>query len=559
MNKYYIEKNVEVSTGPKGQKGVQVAIDHAVAFGEKRIIEIMDGVYSATAFAAANTIFVETANGVIAVDCADGEHSCKAMIDAYYESTGSKKPIVGVIYTHWHYALGAMSYQPYMSEDCQIWADDKLIPNLQGNSVVLGESVSQRGSMHMGVLLPETGEDGILSCGIGSFFVAPGAEREVLNLIPPTHYVSDVAKFEIDGMKVELYNHPSDVTDNIIVHFPDLSLTHQNNLWPGIFNISTSRGDRYRDPLVLLSGLQRIIDLKPEVLSYTHGLTTYGAEENAEKAQIYKDSIEYIYNQAVRGINDGLDADEIVERFDIPASYLESSLTAELYGEYAYHLRGIYAGLVGFPTFDPSRFHKLPRKVEGEKMIFAFGGLRATVDMIKAAIEEEEYLWATQLANYVIAVNPDEQSYKNLKAEAMRALGQRASAATSRNQFITYALYLEGKVSIDLASLPFNIINFESMSQTPIEGTISLLKYRINGTEAFDTGMIVKFEIGAETSANFKIEHGVMTPVAEEANVVVKSTKEDYANYIARNISFCEYINLSEVSSHADQLKKIFI
>ncbi len=538
MNRYYIKKGLEVHTGPKGQKGQKQSIDLIDVFGEKRVERVTDNVWVAMAYGAAASTIVETLNGIIIVDCGDGEHQAQNIIDDFRAASKVDKPVVGIIYTHWHYALGARSYMKEATEDVQIWADDKMIPNLSNNSIVLGESVSQRGAMHMGVLLPEEGEDALITSGLGRCFLEPNAEPEALFLVPPTYFVTDEAKFEIDGVKVELYNHPSDVTDNLIVNFPDFKVVHQNNIWPGVFNISTSRGDRYRDPLVLISGYERIIDLEPEFVCSTHGKTLVGKEEIKEIATAYKSTVLYVYNQTIRGINDGLDADEIVERFELPQYVLDDYSTAELYGEYAYHIRGIYAGLVGFPTFDPSRFHKLPRKMEGEKMAAAMGGVASVVGLIKQAYADEDFLWGIQLSNYLVAIDPEGMEYKQLKADGLRELGRRTTAASSRNQFTSYALYLEGKVKIGLNDLPFNILNHEAMVARPVSESFELFHYRVEGIKAFDTGIKVQFVIGDEMTDTFAIEYGVLLAVDEQPNCVVTLDKDNYASYLSRAISF---------------------
>ncbi len=560
MNRYYIDKNVEVITGPQGQKGTKQAIDLIELFGERRIVKIADKIWSAKEYGIACSTIVETPNGIVIIDTGDGEHLAQQIIEDFREQTGITKPVKGIIYSHWHYAMGAKSYMKYAADDVQILCDEKLPINVKNNSLVLGEGTSQRANMQFGVLMPEEGEDAIISAGTGRIFLKHGSKPEVLDLVPPTSTISGEGKFVIDGMQVELYNHPSDVTDNVIIYFPELKLVHQNLIWPGVFNISTLRGDKYRDPLVLLSGLERIIDLKPEIMTSTHGKDFFGYDEIKKNANTYAHTIEYIYNQTIRGINDGLDADEIVERFEVPQSMLEEYATAELYGEYPFHIRGIYAGLIGFPTFDPSRFHKLPRKMEGEKIIEAMGGTEKVLELVNKAYADEEFLWGLQLINYILAVNPNNQEYKNIKAHGLRSLGQRTTAATTRNHMVTYSRYLEVKTDISLGSLPINMLNYDAMYNNPLSKTVQLFKYRTDGIEAFNTGIIIKFKVDNEESSNFAIEDGIVKETDDTANVIVEVDKQTYTNYISRNISFKEMIDKSKVSdeSKVDKLIKIF-
>ena len=61
----------------------------------------------------------------------------------------------------------------------------------------------------------------------------------------------------------------------------------------------------------------------------------------------------------------------------------------------------------------------------------------------QAAIKNKEYQWALQLTDKLLAVDSSNQSYKNLKAEALILFADSSLNTLSRNYYKTYAQELQ--------------------------------------------------------------------------------------------------------------------
>ena len=52
------------------------------------------------------------------------------------------------------------------------------------------------------------------------------------------------------------------------------------------------------------------------------------------------------------------------------------------------------------------------------------------------------FQWAAELADYVLAIHPDDKDARNLKAQALTDLGERQISANGRNFYLSSAQYL---------------------------------------------------------------------------------------------------------------------
>ena len=71
------------------------------------------------------------------------------------------------------------------------------------------------------------------------------------------------------------------------------------------------------------------------------------------------------------------------------------------------------------------------------------GGNAELLDAARKALESDDFQWAAELADYAIALDPDGADARQLKADALLALGVRQKSANARNYYITSARELE--------------------------------------------------------------------------------------------------------------------
>ncbi|MFN0160509.1 MAG: alkyl sulfatase dimerization domain-containing protein, partial [Burkholderiales bacterium] len=329
----------------------------------------------------------------------------------------------------------------------------------------VGPAYTRRARVQFSYYLPEDGPDAMPNQGIGLTFFhrhRPTTRRHV----PPDRIVHEECTVRIAGTTVHFVPAPSDSDDTVIIHLPEHDAVVNNHLWPALFNIYTLRGEAYRDPLGLIDGLDRIRGMDPEHLVGAHGPPISGRARVREALADYRDSIQFLWDQTVRGINAGLPVEEIVARVRLPRHLAESPWVQPHYGEAAFHVRAIHAGVLGWFDMDTSRLHPLPPAEEARRMLAGFGGAQAMHRQAATAADAGDWSWAIQLATYLMRAHPEDASARALKARALRGLAQTTPAANTRSVCLTEARTLEGGPD-PMATTSWRANRFQIMNAPP--------------------------------------------------------------------------------------------
>ena len=222
-----------------------------------------------------------------------------------------------------------------------------------------------------------------------------------------------------------------------------------NTVWPVLFNVFAIRGEEYRDPRVLIPGIDNIVDWEPEHLIATHGPPLSGRENIREKALRYRDSIQFMWDQTVRAMNKGWTMDEIASRVKLPTLFDVDYLTSERYGVTEHHVRQIYTGLRGWFDGEESRLFPEEPSSRFEKLISGFGGREIVARQAAAAFDTDDVRWGVELATWLVRSEGANESDRQLLARGLRLIAERTPAANIRNWAITRARHLDGQTPMD--------------------------------------------------------------------------------------------------------------
>ena len=73
---------------------------HSNEFNKKEILKVLDNIYVAIGYGLANCIMIEGDDGIVIIDTMESTDTAKEVLDEFREIT--KKPIVGIVLTHFH-------------------------------------------------------------------------------------------------------------------------------------------------------------------------------------------------------------------------------------------------------------------------------------------------------------------------------------------------------------------------------------------------------------------------------------------------------------------------
>jgi alkyl sulfatase BDS1-like metallo-beta-lactamase superfamily hydrolase len=542
------------TTAANGQLVHKATLDQMERLAE-RLYEVSDGVWCMVGNGLSNQTFVEGPDGLIVIDTGESQEEMQAALDAVRTHTNA--PIAAVIYTHFHYCNGTEAFMS-ASDDIPIWGHELIPDNLSRIASDVGP-VSARGLIHQfGMSLPAAGPDGLVGGGLGRFYKNPAHGRGTHGHISPTHLVSKTTTVSLAGLQVVMSPAPSDANDNVNVFFPELDLCVNNIVWPALFNVFAIRGEEYRDPRILLNGIDEIADFDPEHLVCAHGPPLSGRDEIRAGVTDARDAIQFMWDQTVRGINKGLTLGELIARVQLPERFERSYLTQQHYGLVEHHVRQIHAGLRGWFDGNEAELFPLPTIERTQRLIAGFGGRDEVAIQAQAALDDNDLRWALELASWLVrselsadgradAGSPDERS---LLANVLRAIAQRTRSANIRNWGLTRALELDGQIDLS-RHRGFRASRGQVLANAPAT-FVHGLKTTLVPELAADVDCHIAFVIDGAT-CGLHVRRGVAVPtIGADADHTVTVSHETWADIISAKLPLADAVASGAVSVTGD-------
>jgi alkyl sulfatase BDS1-like metallo-beta-lactamase superfamily hydrolase len=111
-----------------------------------------------------------------------------------------------------------------------------------------------------------------------------------------------------------------------------------------------------REKLDYVSSLNRVMALEPELLLPSHGPVVRGNAEITARLTKYRDAIEYVHDEVVKGMNQGKDVYTLMREVGLPANLDVGGA----YEKVSWPVRGIYDGDAGWFDMNPASMYELP-------------------------------------------------------------------------------------------------------------------------------------------------------------------------------------------------------
>jgi len=456
----------------------QIAHEEHVAHSERlvrKFYAVGDNAWCFVGNGLSNQTFVRGPEGIVAIDSGESVEELRAAIKELRQV--ASEPIVAVLYTHFHYVQGtAAVFEEATTPQgaaLPIWGHS----GIDGNRLRAGGIIAPaylRGLVEQfAIRMPESGPDGVVNVGLGLAFRLADHAPWTNGYISPTNTFETATVLNLAGLEIHVEPAPSDADDSVTYWFPSLGVAVHNLVWPALFNVFAIRGEEYRDPRVMLRGIDHLRSLEPAHIIATHGPPMSGTEEIATRVTRSRDAIQFLWDQTVRWTNRGATSTELAHLVVLPEFYNEDYLTSELYGIVEHHTRQIRSGLFGFFDGDPQQLLPHAPVERSKRFIEAMGGKERVREMAGAALADD-LRWALELSGILVAAADSDEPDRLLLSAALRLVGQRTTSANIRNWCITRALDLEG--ALDMSPYKVHRVFPIQIMQWPIETAIGVLK-----------------------------------------------------------------------------------
>ncbi|MFH2063650.1 MAG: alkyl sulfatase dimerization domain-containing protein [Pseudomonadota bacterium] len=457
--------------------------EHSKEFRQE-VIHVAEGVHVAIGFGLANSILLEGDDGVVIVDTMESEEAAKPVKEIFLQIT--RKPVKAIIYTHYHpdhvfgtTVMAGADHPEIISHATTLGHLDRIVS-------VTRETTYTRATRQFGTLLPE---GGVVNCGIGPHL--DFREHNTIGLIRPTRTFSgDRLDLTIAGIKLELVHAPGETGDQIFIWLPDKKvLLPADNFYRSFPNLYAIRGTAYRDVILWVKSLDRMRQLKPEVLVPCHTRPIYGKQEIYETLTDYRDAIQFVHDQTIRWINKGMTPDEIVERVKLPDHLAGRPYLHEYYGTVEWSVRAIFDGYLGWFSGNATDLFPLPPRERAVKIAQLAGGKDRLLENARLAFQQKEVQWSLELCDHVLRLEPDNRQAKDMKAAALTALGEKQIASTARNYYLTQALEVKGDITITQRKNK----EMEMVHSIPLAAIFNALSVKLDPVKSADTDQVVGF------------------------------------------------------------------
>ncbi len=400
---------------------------------EKKIYRVADGVYSAVGYGLANSIMLVGKNGIVVVDTMENRAQARAVLKEF--RTITRLPVRAIIYTHFHadHIFGAAEFAAQPSPDVYAHeTTDGLAERFVSETAPI---IGVRSMRMFGTYLSR---ESLVNAGIGPFLSFAGSAE--LGYLRPTKTYRDRLAVTIAGMAIELIHAPGETDDQTYVWLPEKKLLiSADNLYKAFPNLYTIRGTWFRSLKSWYRSIDIIRDLRPRHLVPCHGRPESGAENIYRIATDYRDAIQYVHDQSLRGINRGMTPDDLAGFVTLPPHLAASPYLQEFYGKVSWSARAMFAGNIGWFSGDSADLHPLMPREEARMMAAIAGGEGKLLDHAKRYAGKGEHQAALQLTGHLLRLDPKNGEARALRIRALTALGERESNPNARHYYLTEA------------------------------------------------------------------------------------------------------------------------
>jgi len=515
---------------------------------------VTDGVWCLVGNGLSNQTFIEGPDGIIAIDTGESTEEMREAIGELRAVTD--RPIVAVLYTHFHYVCGTEAvFEDGASRDIPIWAHERVVGNRDRPASEIAPAYGRGLLEQFAMALPTDGPDGVVNVGLGFFYRNPAHAPFTSVFMPPTHTFGAQASITVAGLPVEVTHAPSDADDSVTYWFPTLGIAVNNLVWPVLFNVFAIRGEEYRDPRTLIAGIDHLLSLQPEHLVATHGPPMSGRDEIARRVTRSRDSIQFLWDQAVRLANRGLLSSDLGVAVELPGDFDDDHLTAERYGVAEHHLRQIRSGLFGWFDGDESQLFPLPSAERATRLVAGFGGADVVRTQADAALAADDIRWATELSTWLVRSGDDADDRRRL-ARCLRTIAERTPAANIRSWCLTRALSLEG--AIDTTRLTRHRFSRNQVLGSPPDRSVHVLRVLVDPDRAdgMDVRLAWRFDDGTVTGLHLR--HSIACPTdGSGAEITIECSIATWASILSGRLLLSASIEDGSVTIDGDRSKAV--
>jgi alkyl sulfatase BDS1-like metallo-beta-lactamase superfamily hydrolase len=492
---FYSSRALKKSSPPIPAGANKALAEHSQLF-KKGVEKVAGNIFVAIGYGIANSIMIEGDDGVIIVDTMTTMEEAAEVLAEFRKIT--PKPVKAIIYTHSHpdHVFGAEAFIEAAGRP-EIYAHETTENHVKRLFTETGPIIGSRSlRMYGNFLAPGQ----VLNVGIGPLVgMKPDSK---LGFVRPTRTFSETLEAEVAGIPFKLIFAPGETDDQIVVWLPkQKALIPADNFYWAFPNLYTIRGTTFRNLKQWYQSLDKMRDLNPEYLVPCHTCPIIGAKKIQEILTHYRDAIQYVHDQSIRGINAGLTPDELAEQIKLPPHLAEAPYLQPFYGKVSWSVRSMFTGNLGWFDGDAATLQALTRREQARLVARLAGGEKELVRHAKELLGEKEFQAALELTGHLIQLNPGHAEAKAIRIKALSALGEREENPNARHYYLTEAREIrDGFVALSEAKP-----SPRALQNIPLRGFFDLMAVNLDPKASAEVNQVVGI-IFSDTQEAFTIQ-----------------------------------------------------
>ena len=244
--------------------------------------------------------------------------------------------------------------------------------------------------------------------------------------IDPTVMFDEKYAFTVGGLKFELFSTPGETPDHLTVWIPEYKAAFIGDNYAGAGvpepmsfpNLYAIRGTKPRWALDWIKSIDTVLALKPEIVLNGHGDPISGNAEITKRLTRYRDAIQYVHDETVKGMNAGKDVYTLMQEIKLPKQYDLS----EVFGKVSWSVRGIYEGYAGWYDGNPSSMYGVPTSAIYPELVKLAGGPDAVARLAEEKVEAGKLVEALRLTDVALAADPANAAALKARVKAFELL-----------------------------------------------------------------------------------------------------------------------------------------
>ena len=178
----------------------------------------------------------------------------------------------------------------------------------------------------------------------------------------------------------------------------------------------------------------------------SHSWPRWGNARIQEVMRAQRDAYAHLNNNVLHHANKGVTINEIHNVYTLPESLKQQWAAHSYHGSEEHNSRAVINRYLGYWDANPTTLTPLSPSDSAPLYVEMMGGAAPILDKAKGLIKAGQYLLATEILDKLVYAQPNNNTAKDLLADAFEQIGYQKESPSVRNSFLAAALELRSGI-----------------------------------------------------------------------------------------------------------------